>query len=106
MRSRAVVAESAMLSALSDLNAATTSGSQMAQAASDAASAAYDSFADREMRQRDWSTAEGGAASSQPVVSDGAGADQQRVPVSEAVLQQRPYFQVQFSRGALCFEQI
>jgi minor histocompatibility antigen H13 len=74
MKSRADAAGQAMLDALAALGP-TSSGRERADAASDAASLAYDRVADK----RDLTVTEG---------SDGSS----RVPVSEAVLQQRPYF--------------
>jgi minor histocompatibility antigen H13 len=78
MKSRADAAGHAMLDALAALGP-TSTGRERADAASDAASLAYDRVADKEGMQRDLTVTEG---------SDGGS----RVSVSEAVLQQRPYF--------------
>ena len=78
MKSRAEAAGQAIIDALASLGPS-SSGREMASAASEAASIAYDAVADKEVLQRDSTVVEG---------SDGG----MRVPVSEDVLQQRPYF--------------
>ena len=85
MSARARVAGQAIIDALSDIDPNATDR-QMADKAANAAETAYDSFADRELRQRQ-RTVDGtnaGMSSSSEL--------ERRVPVSEAVLEQRPYF--------------
>ncbi|GAX72854.1 hypothetical protein CEUSTIGMA_g309.t1 [Chlamydomonas eustigma] len=103
MRARAQAAGSAIMTALSSLGA-TASSREVADSTADAASKAYDSFADKEQTQRERTT--NGAQSlpekleqSQNLKSNLLSGSQQEateiklLPNSDAVLQQRPYFQ-------------
>jgi hypothetical protein len=107
MKARAQAAGQAILDVLADIDPAATRR-QMGDAAATAASDAYDAFADREVRQRERTT-DGTNAGDAPAASTSSGAEleggppahadeghagSERVPVSEAVLVQRPYFQV------------
>jgi minor histocompatibility antigen H13 len=85
MKARAQVSSQAIIDALSDLEPSATRG-QMGEQAADAASLAYDSYADRELRQRERSTDGSGDGEAGDKIGEG------RLPVSEAVLEQRPYF--------------
>eukprot|EP00877_Chromochloris_zofingiensis_P002263 jgi/Chrzof1/12037/Cz06g19010.t1 len=106
MRARAVAAADAISSALAQLEPG-ASGTEMANAAAQAAEAAYDKVADRELRQRN-NTLNGHQASSNSTSSSSRDGDshgsssepdvathegqEERMPVSDAVLQQRAYF--------------
>jgi hypothetical protein len=104
MRARAEAAGVAITNALTELDPAST-GRQMADSAANAASLAYDAYADRELRQRDrtldgTNDADGAARPLQQKQGAAAatGGEQvapteliaasEHVPVSEAVLQQ------------------
>lgn len=96
MKARAQVTGDAIAEALAALDPASTSANKMANAAADAALNAYDAFADREARQRDRTTDgtnEGLRGSTEGEASTRPAESSVHVPVSEGVLQQRPYFQ-------------
>jgi len=108
MKARAQAAAQAITDALASLEPG-SSGKQMAETAADAAFAAYDRVADRELQQRENTVNGVNAGSSLPATSKaasmdtglssaqetqgGGSAQAGKVVVSEAVLQQRPYFQ-------------
>ena len=93
MKARAQAAGRAIVDALSGIDPGAT-GRQVADTAADAAVSAYDAFADRELQQRQRTMDHG---TNSGVGKDGSGASSagektDRVPVSEAVLEQQPYF--------------
>jgi minor histocompatibility antigen H13 len=101
MRARATAAAAAIADVLSSMDPA-SSGRQMADAAATAALSAYDEVADREDAQRARSQGGGGGTDSSSGSSSGAdgaggaagggGGEPERIPVSDALLVQRPTF--------------
>ncbi|KAF5836765.1 signal peptide peptidase-like protein [Dunaliella salina] len=100
MKGRAAVALQAMKEAMKDLDPSISS-KQAAQMGAEAAEDAYDLFADAELRQRNRTldgsnqqkmTAEAGSTSSSSTSSSNPAAAEQRIPVSDAVLEQREYY--------------
>jgi hypothetical protein len=90
MRARATAAAAAIADALSSMDP-TSSGRQMADAAAAAALSAYDEVADKEDAQRARSQGGGGSGDAGSGAPDGGEAPE-RVPVSDALLVQRPTF--------------
>jgi minor histocompatibility antigen H13 len=95
MLARAVAAAAAIKDTVAGFDP-DASSRQVAQAAAEAASVAYDRVADREQQQRDGmvssSSGSSSNSSSDGASTSGGAAEEQRVKVSEAVLYQRPYF--------------
>lgn len=102
MKGRAVAAAGAIAAAIRDLQPGAT-GTEIANATASAAEAAYDNFADRELKQRnnttDGTNDRAGSVPAALAATSNAGATErasrsetQPVAVSEAVLEQRNYF--------------
>ena len=96
MSARARVAGQAFIDALSDIDPG-ASERQIADKAASAAESAYDDYADRELvlRLRTLDGTNAGTKSSAvdgPLSSSSSTEFEGKIPVSEAVLEQRPYF--------------